>query len=42
MDGIGIGDVFVEQARQKVQLENFGISREGIKKKIEKVFAEKK
>ena len=42
VDGIGIGDVFVEQARQKVQLENFGISREGIKKKIEKVFAEKK
>ena len=39
VDGIGIGDVFVEQARQKVQLENFGISREGIKKKIEKVFA---
>lgn len=42
VEGIGIGDVFVEQARQKVQLENFGISREGIKKKIEKVFAEKK
>ena len=39
VEGIGIGDVFVEQARQKVQLENFGISREGIKKKIEKVFA---
>ena len=37
VEGIGIGDVFVEQARQKVQLENFGISREGIKKKIEKV-----
>ena len=36
VEGIGIGDVFVEQARQKVQLENFGISREGIKKKIEK------
>ena len=31
VEGIGIGDVFVEQARQKVQLENFGISREGIK-----------
>ena len=42
VEGIGIGDVFVEQARQKVQLENFGISSEGIKKKIEKVFAEKK
>ena len=28
VEGIGIGDVFVEQARQKVQLENFGISRE--------------
>ena len=28
VDGIGIGDVFVEQARQKVQLENFGISRD--------------
>lgn len=39
---IGIPDKFVEQAPQKVQLEKFGISREGIKKKIEKVFEEKK
>ena len=40
--GIGIPDVFVEQAPQKVQLQNFGISTEGIAKKIEKVFAELK
>ena len=42
VEGIGIGDMFVEQARQKDQLEAFGISRRGIEKKIEKVFEEQK
>ena len=40
--GIGVPDIFVGQAPQKVQLRNFGISTEGITKKIEKVFAELK
>ena len=42
VEGIGIGDMFVEQARQKDQQEAFGISRRGIEKKIEKVFEEQK
>ena len=42
VEGIGIGDMFVEQAPQKDQLEAFGISRRGIEKKIEKVFEEQK
>ena len=42
VEGIGIGDMFVEQARQKDQQEAFGISRRGIEKKIEKVFEEEK
>ena len=42
VEGIGIPDLFVSQARQQAQLAEFGISREGIEKKIEKVFAEKK
>lgn len=42
VQGIGIPDLFVSQARQQAQLAEFGISREGIEKKIEKVFAEKK
>lgn len=40
--GIGVPDVFVNQARQQDQLEEFGISRRGIEKKIEKVFEEEK
>lgn len=42
IERIGIPDIFVEQASQKAQLEKFGISREGIEKKIEKVFEEQK
>ncbi len=40
--GMGIDDEFVSHARQSAQLAKYGINREGIKKKIEKVFEQKK
>lgn len=42
VEGIGIPDEFVHQGRQCDELAEFGINREGIEKRLKKVFEEQK
>lgn len=42
VEGIGVADEFVHHARQSSQLAEFGINREGIEKRLKKVFEAKK